>query len=51
MWQVWGRRNAYMGLIDKSERKKSLGRTRHRWLDNIKVGYEVGWEDVGVIWM
>jgi hypothetical protein len=33
-----------------AEGKKPLGRTRHRWADNITVNlHEIGWE--GVEWM
>jgi hypothetical protein len=43
-------RNAYTILIGKSERKRPLGRPRHRWEDNIKVDLrEVGLE--GVDWI
>jgi hypothetical protein len=31
------RRNAYRLLVGKSEGKRSLGRPRHRWLDNIRM--------------
>ena len=30
-------RNAYRVLVEKPERKRSLGRPRHRWEDNIKM--------------
>jgi hypothetical protein len=37
------RRGAYRVLIRKHEEKRPLGRHRHRWGDNIKVGLqEVG---------
>jgi hypothetical protein len=37
MWHVWGeRRNAYKLLVGRSKGKRPLGRTRHRWEDNIK---------------
>jgi len=40
-------RNVYKILIRKSERKKPLGRPRHRWEDNIRMDCrEIGWEDV-----
>jgi hypothetical protein len=29
--------NAYMILVAKPEGKRSLGRPRHRWVDNIKM--------------
>ena len=31
------RRGAYKILVEKPERRRSLGRTRRRWEDNIKV--------------
>jgi hypothetical protein len=31
------RRNAYRILVGKPERKRRLGRPRHRWVDNIKM--------------
>jgi hypothetical protein len=30
-------RNAYRILVGKPERKRPLGRQRHRWVDNIKL--------------
>jgi hypothetical protein len=37
------KRNLYRLLIGKLERKKSLGRPRHRWIDNLKMGrVEIG---------
>ena len=30
-------RNAYKGLVRKAEGKGPLGRSRHRWEDNIKM--------------
>jgi hypothetical protein len=36
-------------LVGKCERKRLLGRPRHRWEDNIKIVLqEVGW---GVYWI
>jgi hypothetical protein len=32
------KRNMYRLLIGKSEGKRPLGRLRHRWMDNIKMG-------------
>jgi hypothetical protein len=32
------KRNAYRTLVGKPEGKKPLGRPRHRWVDNIKMG-------------
>ena len=31
-------RNAYRVLVGKSEGKRPLGRPRHRWEDNIRMG-------------
>jgi hypothetical protein len=41
------KRNAYRLLAGKSEGKRSLGRPRRRWEDNIRMDLgEVGWSDV-----
>jgi len=38
------RRGVYRVLVEKAERKRPLGRSRHRWEDNIKMDLqEVGW--------
>jgi hypothetical protein len=38
------RRGAYRALVGKPEGRKPLGRSRHRWEDNIKMDLrEVGW--------
>jgi hypothetical protein len=40
---VEGRRGVYRVLVGKPEGKRPLGRTRHRWADNIKMDLqEVG---------
>jgi hypothetical protein len=31
------KRNAYMILVGKTEGKRSLGRSRRRWVNNIKI--------------
>jgi hypothetical protein len=31
------KRNVYRLLVGKPERKRSLGRPRRRWIDNIKI--------------
>jgi hypothetical protein len=37
------KRNMYRLLVGKPEGKKPLGRPRHRWIDNIKMGLlEIG---------
>jgi hypothetical protein len=41
------KRNVYRFLVRKRERKRSLGRTRCRWVDNIRLDLgEVGLGDV-----
>jgi hypothetical protein len=41
------KRNAYRLLVVKPERKRPLGRPRHRWVDNIRMDLgEVGWGNV-----
>jgi hypothetical protein len=41
------KRNAYRIVVGRSERKRPLGRRRHRWVDNIRMDLgEVGWGDV-----
>jgi hypothetical protein len=40
------KRNAYRLLVGKPEGKRSLGRPRRRWVDNIRMDLgEVGWGD------
>jgi len=43
----------YRVLVGKSEGKRPLGRSRHRWEDNINMHLqEVGWgEWTGLIWL
>jgi hypothetical protein len=44
------KRNAYRTLVGKTECKRPLGRSRHRWVDNIKMDLrEIGWD--GVNWI
>jgi hypothetical protein len=39
--------NAYMLLVGKAEGRRSLGRPRRRWLDDIRMDLvDVGWGDV-----
>jgi hypothetical protein len=40
-------RNAYRILVGKPEGKRSLGRPRHRWVNNIKIILE---RQDGVVW-
>jgi hypothetical protein len=42
-------RNAYRILVGKPEGKRQLGRSRRRWVDNIKIDLrEIGWD--GLDW-
>jgi hypothetical protein len=42
-----GKRNAYRILVGKPEGKRPLGRSRRRWVDNIKIDLrETGWKAV-----
>jgi hypothetical protein len=44
------KRKAYILLLRKPDRKRSLGRQRRRWADNIKMDpVEIGWG--GVDWI
>jgi hypothetical protein len=46
------RGNAYKILVEKPEGKKSLGRSRRRWEDNIrKLGNRLGNVWSGLIWL
>jgi hypothetical protein len=39
-----GRRDVYRVLVGRPERKRPLGRPRHRWEDNISMDLlHVGW--------
>jgi hypothetical protein len=41
------KRNAYRLLVRNPEGKRPLGRSRRRWVDNIRMDLvEVGWDDV-----
>jgi hypothetical protein len=46
------KRNAYRIFVGKREGKRPLGRTRHRWEDNIKMDFReigrggMGWTDL-----
>jgi hypothetical protein len=49
MGEKW---NAYRLLVGKPERKRPLGRSRCRWVDNVRMDLgEVGWGDVDVDWI
>jgi hypothetical protein len=44
------KRNAYRLLVGKPEGRRLVGRSRRRWLDNIRMDLvEVEWGDVGWI--
>jgi hypothetical protein len=44
------KRDAYRILVGTPEGKRPLGRTRSRWVENIKIDLrEIGWD--GVDWM
>jgi hypothetical protein len=46
MWHAW-ERNVYKVLMGKPERKRPLGRPRHRWEDGIRMDLrETGWGSV-----
>jgi hypothetical protein len=46
------KRNAYRILVGKPEGKRPLGRSRRRWMDNIKIDLrEIGWDGVDRIEM
>jgi hypothetical protein len=41
---MWKRRGAYRVLVKKPEGRRTLGRPRHKWENNIKMYLrEVGW--------
>jgi hypothetical protein len=50
MLHEWRRRGMHIGYW---EEKRSLGRPRYRWLDNIKIDLgEKGWYGLdGVVWI
>jgi hypothetical protein len=43
------KRNAYKILVGNPEGKRPLGRPRRRWVDNVKMDREIGWE--GMDWL
>jgi hypothetical protein len=45
--RVGEKKNACRLSVEKPERKRPLGRPRHRWVDNIRMDLgEVGWGNV-----
>jgi hypothetical protein len=44
--------NPYSILVGKLEGKRPLGRTRRKWVNNIKTDLrEIGWGDMNWIWL
>jgi hypothetical protein len=43
------KRNAYRLLVGKPEGKRPLGRSRRRWVDNIRMDLGVMW--TGFVWL
>jgi hypothetical protein len=42
-----GRRETCIGYLWERQRERALGRTRFRWVDNIKIDLiDIGWGDV-----
>jgi hypothetical protein len=42
--RVGDKKDAFRGLVGRPEGGRQVGRTRHRWEDNIKMDFkEVGW--------
>jgi hypothetical protein len=39
------KKNACRILVGKPETKRPLGKTRHKWVDNIDLR-EIGWDDM-----
>jgi hypothetical protein len=47
---MWTKKNAYRILLGKPEGKRPLGRSRRRWVNNIKMNLrETGWD--GMDWI
>jgi hypothetical protein len=45
-------RNAFRILVGKPEGMRPLGRTRRRWVENIKMDLrEIGWGGMGSIYL
>jgi hypothetical protein len=39
------KRNSYRTLVGKPEDRRPMGRSRRRWVDNIKMDHrEIGWD-------
>jgi hypothetical protein len=47
-----GKRNAYRILVGKPEGKRPLGRSRRKWVDNIRIDFrDVGWGGMNWIYL
>jgi len=44
-------RGAYRVLVGKPEGRRQLGRTRRRWVDNIRIDLQVGCGHIDWIWL
>jgi hypothetical protein len=52
MERVEGKRNASRNLVGKFEGRRSFGRLKRRWWDNIKINLNgIGWEGEDWIYM
>jgi hypothetical protein len=50
--RMWESRNAYRILVGNPGGKRSLGRSRRRWLDNIKMDLrEIEWDGMDWIYL
>jgi hypothetical protein len=47
---IRARRGAYRDLVEKTKRKRLLGRLRHRWEGNIKMALQEIWRG-GMDWI
>jgi hypothetical protein len=45
------RKVVYRVLVDKPERKRTLGRSRRRWVNNIKMDLQEVGLGTGLIWL
>jgi len=49
---MWAREKWIKGFCGETERKRTIGRPRHRREDNIKTDVqEVGWRRIALIWL
>jgi hypothetical protein len=50
--QMGAKRNAYRILVGKPEGRRTLGRPRHRWVDNTNMDRrEIGWGSADWIYL